>query len=128
MNLLRQASDWLRRTRKEHAADDVTYQRGPASASLRATFGRVTYDVVSTDHYQVPQESWDFLIDAADLELDGVAAAPKVGDRILVGDLGDALLYEVNNVAGRCWAWSDSFQATYRVHTKLVGRQPPAPR
>jgi hypothetical protein len=66
-------------------------------------------------------------VNAADLVIDERAAEPAVGDRILVGELDDALAYEVMNVDGeRCWRWADSFRLTYRIHTKFVGAQPPA--
>jgi hypothetical protein len=125
MDLLRTANEWLQKTRKAYAASPVTYQRVSASASFPASYGRAEYTVTGSEGFTAVFESWDFLVDAADLELDGETTAPKVGDRVIVGELDDGLVYEVVNVpGGKCWRWSDSFQRTYRVHTKYVGVQP----
>lgn len=125
MDLLRSANEWLQRTRTAYAATLVTYQRVSSSASFKASYGRATYTSTDNDGFQVVHESWDFLVNVADLEIDDVPTEPGVGDRIIVGELEDGLTYEVIAIPGmKHWGWSDSFQLTYRVHTKFVGRQP----
>lgn len=128
MDLLKIGNAWLQKTRTKYAASPVTYLRGASSASFSASYGRTLYQVTDAEGFQVGKESWDFLINAADLELDDTLTQPAVGDRILVGDLDDpdALAYEVMNIDGdRCWRWADSFQVTFRIHAKFVGAQPP---
>jgi hypothetical protein len=127
MDLLKTANAWLQRQRTRYAASPVTYGRAAAAVGVRASYGRTFYQVTDAEGFQVGKESWDFLVNAADLVIDERAAEPAVGDRILVGELDDALAYEVMNVDGeRCWRWADSFRLTYRIHTKFVGAQPPA--
>lgn len=125
MDLLKTANTWLQKTRTAFAASPVSYARGASSVSFSASYGRTIYQVSDAEGFQVGKESWDFLINAVDLEIDDIAVQPATGDRIIVGDLDDGLAYEVMNIDGeRCWRWADSFHATYRVHTKFVGAQP----
>ena len=55
---------------------------------------------------------WDFIIQADEMEFD-----PEPGDLILA----DGRLYEVMNLGGEAWRWSDPFRTAYRIHTKDTG-------
>lgn len=124
MDLFKKTNAWLQKVRTEHGSP-VTYQRASSSASFNASVGFKQYVVTDSEGFQVGKESWDFIVQAADLELDGEAATPQTGDRIIVGDLDDGVAYEVMPIAGdKCWTWSGSFGTTYRIHTKRVGVQP----
>src|SRR4051812_17229772 len=100
MDLLRTANEWLQRTRTAYAASLVAYQRAESSASFKASYGRAQYTSTDTDGLTVVHESWDFIINAEDLELDDVAVEPAVCDRIIVGELEDGRVYEVINIPG----------------------------
>jgi hypothetical protein len=126
MDLLKTADAWLQKTRKAFVASPAIYQRVSSSVELRASYGRATYNIADSEGYQAVFESFDFLIDVVNLEIDDELIEPKVNDRIIVGDLDDGRVYEVINIpGGKCWQWASSFQLTFRVHTRFVGNQPP---
>lgn len=125
MDLLAIGSAWLEKTRAAYAASDVLYVRAASSATVKATIGRQIFEVDDGNGLFTRIETRDYLILVADLILDDVPLTPAVGDRILEGDQGTAVVYEVISPAGLPhWQWSDPARLTYRVHTKYVGTQP----
>jgi hypothetical protein len=65
-------------------------------------------------------QSWDWLCEYADLELDDVPFEPAEGHTILATQGGITQRYEVRRLGTRgCWSWSDA--GTIRIHTKWVG-------
>lgn len=70
-----------------------------------------------------PNESieLDWLIVAADLELDGVLKIPATGHKITATIGGVQMAFEaLPRGPLPSWEWADSFQTMYRVRTKRV--------
>lgn len=125
-DMLARGATWLERTRARHAAQEVYFLRGGSALRVRATRGRSLFEVDDGSGALVRVETADFLILAAELLVDGLAAEPKAGDRIVTGELDDGEAFEVRPpAAGQpAWRWSDVFRLTYRVHARYVGRHP----
>ena len=123
-DMLQDGVAWLDEMRAAHLSRTVLYARGGASVELAATLGRTEFDVSTAEGLTERFESRDFLVAAAELVLDGQATRPQAGDRVTLGILGQegvSYVYEVMAPGGReCWRWSDPFQRTIRVYTKLV--------
>lgn len=99
----------------------ITYTRGASSVSILATVGRTIFRV--DDGFQIFQriESRDYIVDAADLVLDGSQVLPERGDRIEETANGATYTYEVMAPGGEPhYRWSDREHNTLRIHTKLV--------
>lgn len=123
-DLLDKGSKWLGRQRREHAAQEVVYLRGGSSVGVPATIGRTEFDQDESG-YPVRVHSTDFLIDVADLELDGIPVEPQRGDQVITGRIDEGVVFEVMNVPGAgYWRYADAYRRVYRVHTKQVGTRP----
>lgn len=63
----------------------------------------------------------DYLIDSADLKLDGQPTLPERGDLIIENEDGKNFTYEVLPIGNqRAWRYSDPFHLKLRIHTKLI--------
>lgn len=114
-DLLRQGSQWLERMRTAHCASPVEYRRPPDAWTMRAAFGRTTYEMADESGLTVGSHAIDFLIQKA--ALPGVE--PEPGDVIAA----DGRRYEVMALGEdvRGWRWSDPYRTTYRIHTREIG-------
>lgn len=118
-NLLEQGAAWLAKMLAGNAGQTVTYVRGDDETELVAVLGRSPFE--QTDEYGVIHEihARDFLIQVADLVLDGVATLPRAGDRIRATIGGVSGVHEVMAPGGEPpWRYSDAFNRTLRIHTK----------
>jgi len=121
-NLLKTGSDWLEGMRKEHATSSVVYWRGVNSVTVVATIGQTIFAITDEYNVEVRTVMRDYLIQTADLIIDGSVVTPARGDRIkeTVGE--SVYVYEVmgpgNNEPE--WRYSDDFNKTLRIHTKKV--------
>ena len=70
-DLLERASNWLEEQRRRHASRVVTYARGSRTLDVLATIGKTLFEVDDGYGIVVRYESRDYLIQAADLVLDG---------------------------------------------------------
>lgn len=124
-NAFETARNWLSGKMKTHAGRDIVYQRGESSQGMKARFARIDTSIDESSGVDVRAADQDWLIDAVDLVLDGNEVAPRPGDRITDGDLSDGKVYEVAKISGMdVWRWSDPYQKTYHIHTKLIGTAP----
>ena len=118
-DLLGNASDWLRSQRRSHAAVTVIYRRGAFSVSLLATRGATRIESQGNDIVLHSEQS-DWIVDAADLVLDSVAAEPQRNDTIEQVIDGVTRVYQVVPLGPEnCWRWHDRLQAEYRIHTRF---------
>ena len=125
MDQLAIGAAWLAQENARSAASDVLYVRAASSATVRAKFGQRAIEVDDGNGIFTRIESWDFIILRSELLLDDVPITPSVGDKILFGDQGTAVVYEVISPAGLpASQWSDHLQLAYRIHTKYAGTQP----
>ena len=115
-DLLRDSSTWLDQQRRAHLASEVTYRRGAQVWTVPATRGNTRYEVEDVSGLRVGGQVIDFLILAADLDVE-----PEPGDVIVT----DGRRYEVaahgQDVKG--WRWSDLYRQSYRIHTKDIGAE-----
>lgn len=113
--------DWLAGQLKANASKTVTYRRRQLSVSLSATIGRTTFE--TADDFGVVQqtESRDFIVEAADLILDGEQTLPMRGDLIEETVAGETHVYETLPLPGeQLWRYSDPHRVMLRIHTKLA--------
>lgn len=123
-DLLDKGSAWLGRQRRAHVTRAVIYVRGQSTTSLPATVGTTEF-TKDGGGFPVTFNSVDWLIDAADLEIDGLPTEPARGDRIHDETVDQRRVYELlDDLGGPPWKWSDPYHRTYRVHTKLVEEPP----
>jgi hypothetical protein len=115
-DLLRRGALWLEQMRNTHCTTTVIYRRGESEQEVPATFGRTDYEIAAPGAITVGSHSWDFLIGADEFD-DGFK--PEPGDVIEA----NGSVYEVSRMgeAIQGWRWSDQFQTTFRIHTKLIG-------
>jgi hypothetical protein len=109
-------------TLRQVAGVTVTYQRGAARVTLRATPARTEYDEVSAEGLVIRQQLRDYLVRASDLVLGGAATLPAEGDEILESDAqtGKTYTYRVLPVpSGETWRYADPHRQELRIHTKL---------
>ena len=126
-NLLEKSRDWLNQKMKSTTVGgrSIHYQRGESIAPMSARFCRIDTTIDESSGVDVRAADQDWLIDAADLVIDGSPTSPLPGDRIIDGDLGDGKVYEVAKISGMdAWRWSDPYQKTYHIHTKYLGLAP----
>lgn len=125
-DILQAGMAWLSGQLRSHAGQAVTYARAYDEVEITATPGSKPMRVLDEFGVRVDWTGQDWLIAAADLVLDGDAVEPRRGDEVTHVSGGFTLVYEVLSPGGDepCWRWSDPHHTTYRVHTKLVDREP----
>jgi len=111
-NMLRTGTSWLGNQRVAHASSEVTYRTLTGTCTVNATYGDTRVDVTDESGMTVVAKVWDFIIKASELE-----AEPEPGDIITA----DGNQYEVMNLGGEAWRYSDPYRTAYRVHTKNIG-------
>jgi hypothetical protein len=123
-DLLDKGSAWLESQRKKHATRDVTYRRGAEAIVVKATVGRTLFEQDDGVGVVVRMQVRDYLIDAADLVLEGEKSLPAKGDRIEEIDAGQRHTYEVLPLGGEPhWRYSDPYRRTLRIHTKHIATE-----
>ena len=112
---------YLTQALREHASIAIVYRRRESSVELRAVVGRTDWAAEETEGPVLAWQGRDYLIEAADLVLDGERTTPQRGD-LIEEATGDATLtYEVLAPPGQdVWRYSDPQRVRLRVHTKQV--------
>jgi hypothetical protein len=114
MNLLRQGAELLEQVRDSFSTETVTYQRGALTESVQATPGKTEFEYDDGNGVNVAAQVIDFLITKTYLV--DKFTKPQAGDRIVFG----TKTYEVVPVAGEYFRDSDSYDLTWRIHTKEI--------
>lgn len=121
-DLFAEAAQMLADELKAHASVDVTLERGGQSTTgVKATLGHSMLRLsTSTGQTVTVRTERDFIIQAADYKIGGVAVEPKAGDKITVTVLGSSKRYECMSPGGGepAWRYCDGQQVAVRVHTK----------
>jgi hypothetical protein len=122
-DLLEAGQQWLAEQLQEHASHSVVYHRGADSIAVQATIGRTLLKL--NDSYGGVRMQWtdrDFLIQAADLVLNGSTLTPERGDRITETVGLNMSVFEVMAYGGEPpWRYSDPFGKLLRIHAKFIG-------
>lgn len=114
---------WLDRQFRQHGSRTAEYRRGDRAVTVRAAVGRTNHEYDRGDGLIVRVESRDYLVDVADLALNGVPVEPQDGDQVVDADgAGREVAYEVAAVAGGpCFRFTDGYRRRFRIHTKFAG-------
>lgn len=124
MDLLARGSEFLAAKLKGFVSREVVYSRGPDSVTVVATVGETELEAEIDDGADLQRwKSRTFLIDTADLQLQGERILPEQGDRIAepVGD--ETHVFEVmapGNVPH--WTYLDPHRFKLRIRTKEINR------
>jgi hypothetical protein len=119
IDLLARGAAWLDQQRRDFAARLVTYSRGSASVTVRATAGRSEFDNTDREGFLTRIETHDEIITVSDLKLDDVSIEPLPGDIITVTLNGSSVAFEVRNIGSEpCWRYTDQYRTAFRIHTK----------
>lgn len=116
---LQSGISWLSAKLKSHESSLVTYQRGGDSVSISATRGTSTEEVFdSSGAASMHTKRTDFIVNAADLILDGETVDPRSGDQIVVG----TDTYEVMALADGKVYEELPYGLLLRIHARLVDK------
>jgi len=115
-----------RAARKRLNGLEVLYKRGAFTCSPIATIGTTRRDQQSADGLISKKQVRDFLIDVADLVLDGAAVEPQRDDVIEETDGETVFVYWVQSPGGSepAWRYSDRHRITWRIHGQLIEERP----
>lgn len=122
-DLLGNGLAWLSQKRHEHMTQAVTYTRGSDEIELSATKARAVMSEVGDESAYYDVHATDWIVRSADLEINGVAIEPQVGDRI-TEVMGDATyVYEVMSTnLEPCFVLENGRRHSLRIHTKVIDR------
>jgi len=109
----------LRQQMRAFAARMVTYRRGTSSVALLATPGLTRFWRDTTGQMEVWTQMKDWVLDAADLILDGQAVDPQESDEIIDIQDGVTRIYRVATPAGDEQPWREIDEGALRIHTVL---------
>ena len=122
-DLLKTASDWLTGTLKASVSQPIALRRGSVAIDLSATLGSTEWTSDQLEGISETWESLDFLVEAADVVLDGERIEPRSGDKIEHCTGGTTVLYEVLSQPGvPPFSYSDPNRVGLRIHTKRVSK------
>jgi hypothetical protein len=102
------------------AGDDLFYCRGNVELPISAVPGTSTFSSADANGYPVTFRSQDFMFNASLLVFGGVAAAPKVGDRVKWSTGGKTRTFEVLRDVDQFYRYCDRARTRIRIHTKEV--------
>lgn len=121
-DLIDNACAWLGTQRKAYASRTVTYSRAGITVSVLGTKGKTEAELSTENDLLIDASIQDWLIDAEDLVLNGVAVQPADGDTIAETVGTSTVTWEVRSPGDPepTWRWADSFRRTYRIHTVEV--------
>lgn len=123
-NLLQAGVAMLASTLTSQAGVAITYRRGSQAAALTATPGKTTFEIADEQGAVQTVESWDFLLQAADLTFGGGTILPERLDEVLRTDGGTRYTHQVLPFGGEpLYRWCDPFHTLLRVHTKIIKRE-----
>lgn len=117
-DILLTAEAWLGSVHKTHASQDVTYQRGSATVSVKATLAPSQQAVDANGQVLIGYVAKDFLIHAADLMIGGRTFFPEVGDTIIHGTSSYRVV--APNAGEKPWRESGAGGVVLRITTKQV--------
>lgn len=125
MGLLQRGQAMLNRALGDTEATPapVVYSRRVGSATQtvtlsRARYGRTLFSGLQESAVAVQWGERDYLIEVAELALNGSPTTPQRGDRITDGATVWELASPETDEAP--WRYSDQYRTTYRVHVKRV--------
>jgi hypothetical protein len=106
---------------KDYESVAVTYNRGQGSVSIAATRQMHQYEVVDAEGFGITMLSRDYIIQAADLILNGSEVTPRPGDRIVETIRSVSETFEVMAI-GQMKEYEplDTDGVMLKIHTKRI--------
>lgn len=124
--MLNDAAQWLDAQLRQHASQNLIYQRGRLSVPLAGSTGTSTHEQTDMDGHTIRVHVTDFLISTTDLQNSPIGGRPQRGDRIWTtrpdGSLDTA--HEVMSIGDAPpWRYSDPSRVRLRIHAKEIDQQ-----
>lgn len=108
-NRIREGIERLKTTLIDFASEEAAYHHGNTVTNIHVVAGRLDVVEDETLPASIISRLRDFYVSS-----DELPETPKVGDMIAIGNTH----FEVLNVGGVCWRWSDPYQTMRKIHTK----------
>lgn len=120
-NVLQDGAAWLGGQLKDHVGLSVVYQRGTSTVSITATASLHRYEVVDAEGFGITMLSRDYIVQAADLIINGSEVSPRPGDRIVETIRSVSQTYEVMAI-GQMKEYEplDTDGVLLKIHTKRI--------
>ena len=120
MSIMSTSLAWLSSNMKTHLSETGTIRRGSDETALvDMRIGKTMADVEGGGGITVRTNISDFLITAADYQINGVAVEPDRGDEI---DYGGKTYRAMPIAGGEVWRYAENVNRTVlRIHAKEVG-------
>ena len=120
MSIMSTSLAWLSSNMKTHLSETGTIRRGSDETALvDMRIGKTMADVEGGGGITVRTNNSDFLITAADYQINGVAVEPDRGDEI---DYGGKTYRAMPIAGGEVWRYAENVNRTVlRIHAKEVG-------
>ena len=121
-DVLSTGAAWLSSQLKAKAGTSITYRRkNGGSVTVTATIGQTTHDTAGDFGTILTWQSRDYLINVADLVVNGQTITPQRGDKIVETAGSVEHTYEVmgdNDLPA--WRFSGPYRNKFRIHTKQI--------
>jgi hypothetical protein len=108
---------------KALAGESVTYERAGDTVAVVAVPGNTRVELDDGESFTIQTTVRDFLFDAVDLVIDSVTIEPARGDRVVQTEGATVYTFEVSELGGAAFEYTDSTQSRCRVHTTLIGKE-----
>jgi len=120
MSIMSTSLAWLSSSMKTHLSESGSIRRDDnETPSIDMRVGKTMADVEGMNGVTVRTNIADFLITAADYQINGIAVEPKRGDEI---DYGGKTYRAMPIAGGEVWRYAENVNRTVlRIHTKEVG-------
>jgi hypothetical protein len=105
---------------KAIAGEAVTYERDGDTVALTAIPGSTLAELDAGDSFTIQTTIKDFLVDTNDLVLSTVQVEPERGDLIIQTEGATVYTFEVSQLGGAAFEYTDSTNARLRIHTTLI--------
>lgn len=121
MSLIDDAFEWLNEQIKTHESREVTYWAlGESVTITQATMGQTRTENDTGDGAIVEGRIVDWLIDAADIVIEGATMKPQPGHAIIDASGDSTVEYIVTELGNEpCCRFMDRRQTKYRIHTTI---------
>lgn len=127
VDVLKNSSNWLASKFKKFASQPITYRRGTTDIYITATVGMTNFAQTNEFGLEIRTKTRDFIIDVADLVIDGALVEPLTTDRIIEAQSnGENYTYEPHAPNGEpAFRHADNYRKQFRIHTIFYDKTDP---
>ncbi|MBX3444260.1 MAG: hypothetical protein KF774_17795 [Planctomyces sp.] len=112
------------RSLRSSTGERIEYRRAGRVVRLRALIGRTATETTLETGFVSVGQLEDFLVGAADLDIDGVRFLPERGDQLVRVELPGQPVFQVCPNGEDCYRFSDPARSQIRIHTQAMGVDP----